>query len=178
MLAKKAIEIVKAAHEKDERADLCRADLHEANLRGADLCRADLCEANLRGADLRGADLRGADLCRADLCEANLRGADLREANLRGANLCRADLCEANLCRADLHGADLRGADLDFSCWPLWCGSKDVVVDARLAAQLAAHFCAISCDDPAYQKARSDILEFALTSNRAGELGLTEVRRE
>ena len=36
--------------------------------------------ANLREANLRGADLRGANLCGADLREANLSGADLREA--------------------------------------------------------------------------------------------------
>ena len=40
-----------------ERADLCDADL-----RGADLCDADLRGADLRGADLRGANLYGADL--------------------------------------------------------------------------------------------------------------------
>ena len=39
-----------------------RADLREANLRGADLREANLC-----GADLRGADLREANLCGADL---------------------------------------------------------------------------------------------------------------
>ncbi|EGW49608.1 hypothetical protein HMPREF1022_00121 [Desulfovibrio sp. 6_1_46AFAA] len=116
-----------------------RANLRCANLRGADLCRADL-----RGADLRGADLCDADLCDANLCDANLRGANLRGANLRGANLCDANLCDANLCRADLCRADLRGADLcradlDFSCWPLWCGSKDVKADDRLVAQLFFH---------------------------------------
>ena len=42
----------------------------------------------------------------------------------------------ANLCGANLRGADLCGADLDFSCWPLWCGSKDVKADDRLVAQL------------------------------------------
>ena len=47
-----------------------RANLIEANLRGADLTRADLIEA----------DLRGADLTRADLIEADLREADLIEA--------------------------------------------------------------------------------------------------
>ena len=46
--------------------------------------------ANLCGADLREADLCGADLCGADLYEANLCGADLRWANLRWANLCGA----------------------------------------------------------------------------------------
>ena len=54
-----------------------RADLQDANLRGADLQDANLRGANLRGADLRGANLRGADLQDADLRGANLRGADL-----------------------------------------------------------------------------------------------------
>ena len=49
-----------------------RANLSEANLRGADLREANLSEANLRGADLR----------RANLSWADLRGADLRGANL------------------------------------------------------------------------------------------------
>ncbi|MDD2966637.1 MAG: pentapeptide repeat-containing protein [Desulfovibrionaceae bacterium] len=80
-------------------------------------------------ANLRGADLRGADLNRADMCEANLRGA-----NLRGADLCGADLCGADLC-----GADLREANLDFSCLPLHCGSKGILADDRLVAQLIFH---------------------------------------
>lgn len=74
--------------------------------------------------------------------------------------------------RANLRLANLSGADLDFSCWPLWCGSKNVKVDARIAAQLAAHFCALDCDDPAYQAARTAVLEFARTSHRAEDLGL------
>ena len=37
-----------------------RADLHNADLRGADLCDADLHNDNLCGADLHNADLRGA----------------------------------------------------------------------------------------------------------------------
>ncbi|EHB3560161.1 pentapeptide repeat-containing protein [Salmonella enterica subsp. enterica serovar Oranienburg] len=74
-----------------------RADLFDADLRGANLC----------GADLRGADLFDADLRGADLFDANLRGADLFDANLRGA-----DLFDANLRGADLFDANLRGADL------------------------------------------------------------------
>ena len=101
-----------------------RADLRGANLCDANLCDANLCGANLRGANLRGADLRGANLCDANLCDANLCGANLRGANLRGA---------------DLRGANLCDADLDFSCWPLWCGSKDVKADDRLVAQLFFH---------------------------------------
>ncbi|HAK7925770.1 pentapeptide repeat-containing protein [Salmonella enterica] len=103
-------------------ADLCDANLRGANLRGADLCDAnlrganlrgaDLCDANLRGANLCDANLRGANLCDANLCDANLRGADLCDANLRGANLRGANLCGANLCGANLRGANLRGANL------------------------------------------------------------------
>jgi len=78
----------------------------------------------------------------------------------------------ACLSGTNLSGADLRGANIDFSCWPLWCGSKAVKVDAKIAAQLAAHFCALDCNDPAYQAAREAILEFAKTSHRAGDLNL------
>jgi uncharacterized protein YjbI with pentapeptide repeats len=134
--------------------------------------------ANLRDADLWGADLRCADLSRANLWGANLWGADLWGADLKGANL-----RDANLWGADLRGADLRdvylwGANLDFSCLPLWCGSKGVIVNKRIAAQIAAHFCALTCDDPDYQAARSAILEFAKTSHRAGDLGLLKEVKE
>ena len=84
----------------------------------------------------------------------------------------RADLKGANLSDADLRGADLRGADLDYSCFPLWCGSKGMIVDRRIAAQIAAHFCALECDDADYIAAREAILEFAQTSHRAKVLGL------
>ena len=99
-----------------------RADLSNANLRGADLSNADLSNANLRGADLSDANLRGADLRGADLSNANLRGADLSDAdlsnaylsdaNLSNAYLYNADLSNAYLYNADLSNANLRGADL------------------------------------------------------------------
>ena len=77
-----------------------RANLHEANLRGADLYQADLRRANLYQANLHEANLSGADLSGANLYQADLSGANLHEANLRGANL-----HEANLRGADLHEA-------------------------------------------------------------------------
>jgi hypothetical protein len=91
-------------------ANLCNADL-----RNADLCGADLRNANLCNADLCGADLRNADLCNADLCNANLRDANLCNADLCGADLCNANLRNANLCNADLCNADLCGADLKYA---------------------------------------------------------------
>lgn len=73
---------------------------------------------------------------RADLRSADLRSADLRDADLRGANLRGANLRDANL----------RDANLDFSCWPLWCGSKGVKVDARIVRQLVMHLLWLDSD--------------------------------
>jgi hypothetical protein len=97
-------------------------DLREANLCGANLSEANLLEANFEGANLRGANLieaklKGAQLNGANLVEAYLDGAQLNGANLTnakliGANLQGATLFHANLAGADLIGADLSGADL------------------------------------------------------------------
>jgi len=84
-----------------ERANLSDADLRGANLSWANLREANLSEADLRGANLSWANLRGADLREADLREANLRGANLSWANLRGADLREADLREADLSEAN-----------------------------------------------------------------------------
>jgi hypothetical protein len=137
-----------------KKAILADADLYEANLYRANLKWADLREANLSGANLKGADLKGAELECADLKGANLEGADLKganliraflvKANLEGAYLAGADLTEAKLYRANLKGANLKLADLskaniDYTCWPLWCGSLAVTVDSKIASQLVYH---------------------------------------
>lgn len=80
----------------------------------------------------------------------------------------------ANLGGANLREADLHGADLDYSCWPLWCGSLDVKVDARIARQLAYHFCRLDCDDPEYLEARKAIAKFANGFHRVDECGRIE----
>jgi uncharacterized protein YjbI with pentapeptide repeats len=155
-------------------ADLRGAELREADLSYADLSYADLSYADLSYADLSSAELRHADLRHADLREANLSHANLRSAELREADLSSADLSSADLRSADLEWANLIGAHIDYSAWPLWCGSNNVKVDARIAAQLAAHFCALDCHDTGYIAARAAILDFAKTSHRAEELGLLE----
>ena len=114
------------------------------------------------------ANLRGADLWRADLLGANLRSADLRGADLR----------EADLWRADLLGANLREANLDYSCWPLWCGSLDVRVCKRIAAQLAYHFCRLDCDDPEVIAAQNALIPLANQFHRADECGKLEPKEE
>lgn len=93
--------------------------------------------------------------CKKAILDYNLCGADLRDADLRDANLC--------------------GADLDYSCFPLWCGGLHIVADKRLACQLAYHLCSMQCDDEEYIQMRNSILDFANQFHRAGECGKLEV---
>ena len=79
-----------------------RADLKDADLRGASLYRANLGGANLRGANLTRANLRGANLTGAKLSRTNLTGANLEGANLYRAYLTGAYLTGANLSNAIL----------------------------------------------------------------------------
>ena len=116
------------------------------------------------------------DGCKKAILDYDLRGADLSNANLRGANLSNADLRGADLSNANLRGADLRGADLDYSCYPLWCGSLHFKADKRLACQLAYHLCSMQCDDADYIKMRNSILGFANQFHRVDECGELEER--
>ena len=61
----------------------------------------------------------------------------------------------ADLRYADLQNADLRYANLDFSCWPLWCGSKGVKLDAGQIDQLCLHLCWV------WSKAPADVVKRA-----------------
>lgn len=81
---------------------------------------------------------------------------------------------KADLCGANLRGVDMRGANLDFSCWPLWCGSLDVIVDKRIAAQLAYHFCRIICDDDEVKAAQKALAPLANQFHRVEECGRIE----
>ena len=161
-----------------EKAIKAKADLRCSDLHGSDLRFSDL-----HGSDLRDSDLSDSCLIGSDLCHSCLRGSDLRHSRLRFSDLCYSDLRFSDLRHSDLLGSDmtgsnLRGSDLDYACWPLWCGSKKVKVDATIAAQLAAHFCALKCEDKEYQKARKAILKFAMTSHRAKDLGIGNETKE
>ena len=145
-------------------ADLRDANLCDANLRGADLRGANLRYANLRGADLRGANLRYADLRGANLRYANLRYANLCDANLRGAdlrdaNLCDADLRYANLCDADLRDANLRYADLRYAN----------LRDANLRGAKNLPFIPYVCPDTGsfigYKKANNKIVKLEISED-------------
>ena len=134
------------------------SDLRDADLSYADLTGADLSCTNLRGAHLSCTNLRGANLTGANLRGANLRDADLRNADLTGANLRDADLRDTNL-----SCTNLRDATIDFSCWPLHCGSLRAKIDNRLEAQLLYHVISVSNHKDTFTKAQID---FANTFHR------------
>ena len=132
--------------------------------------RLNLAYTDLTGANLTCADLTGADLTRANLAGADLTGADLTRANLAGADLTGADLTRANL----------TGANLDYSAWPLRCGSLNVKIDKRLAAQLMYHAMRAmqSCSDNADVAAvlsRPECVALANQFHRVDECGPIEV---
>ena len=148
-----------------------RANLQGANLRGANLQAADLRGADLRAAELRDVNLWGADLRGANLWGADLRGAALQVANFMDANFSDVNLQGANLRGANLQTADLRGADVDYSCWPLGCGSLDVIVDRRIFCQLAYHLCRVIVDDDECKEAQLMLGKLANEFHRADECG-------
>ncbi len=98
-------------------ANLINANLYSANLSYANLANTNLSDANLRYADLYGAHLAGANLTHVSLYKTNVSEADFSNANLYSANLSYANLAntnlsDANLSYADLQYANLRGANL------------------------------------------------------------------
>ena len=110
----------------------------------ANLCGSDLRDSDLRRSDLRGSNLSGSDFEGSDLSGSYLSGSDLRGSNLRNSNLMHSDLSGS-----DLSGSDLRGSNLDFSCWPLWCGTKGVILDDNQKDQLKLHlYWVLGDDDP------------------------------
>lgn len=136
-------------------------DLKNADLHNADLRKVNLSDVDFQGANLIKADLSWANLSGANLSYANLRDANLSYANLRGANLTGADLRGANIHNATIYSVNLCEANLDFSSWPLSCGSFNVKSDIKLAAQLAYHFCRLDCDDAEYIRIRNGMVDFA-----------------
>lgn len=105
---------------------------------------------------------------------------DLRGANLRGANLGEASLRDADLRGASLSGASLGEANVDFSCWPLWCGSLNVKIDKRIFCQLLYHTLRAgeSVDDPEVNRLFEipEIVNLANQFHRVDECGKIEAQ--
>lgn len=75
-----------------------------------------------------------------------------------------ANFAELDLRRADFWRADLQGADLDFSAWPLWCGSLEAYIDDRIAIQLLYHLiCPVQASPYVSQEVKDRLLTDELT---------------
>ena len=84
----------------------------------------------------------------------------------------------ADLEGASLAGASLRDADLDYSCWPLWCGSlRNVRIDKRIFAQLAYHICRVIVDDDECKAAQRALYPIANQFHRVDECGRLPLER-
>jgi hypothetical protein len=127
-------EIIYSGHFADVRK--CLEDGIEKHISFA---YANLAHANLTHANLPHIDLTFADLSHADMSHANLRDATLNYADLSYARLFYAKLSHVDWVRVDLTEADLVGADLDYTSWPLWCGSTEAIIDDQLSKQLVYH---------------------------------------
>jgi len=156
--------------------DLLRTDVEKWNELTAKLTKINLNGAKLNHANLNHANLDGAKLNDAELNYAELNHANLNGAKLNGAKLNYANLIGAKLNGAKLNDAELNHANLDFSVWPLWCGSFDVKVDKKIAAQLIYHICKLDCNDAEFLKIRNntDLIAFANEFHRVGECGEIE----
>ena len=109
-----------------------------------------------------GADLKGADL----------EGAFLERAHLEGAFLERAHLEGAHLKWAHLEGAHLEGANLDYSSgFSFRCSSFGAIIDLKIGAQMAYHFCRMETDDPEVKAAQAEIAPLANKFHRVNECG-------
>ena len=158
-----------------ERADLRDADLRGANLHSANLSDADLCGANLRGADLSGANLRDANLHSADLRDAHLHSADLSDAHLCGANLCGANLCGAK-------NTDKTAWDAYTAFYPLQCPETGSFIGYKKAADkiVMLEICADAKRSSATsRKCRcSKAKVLSITHLDGSDSGLTKVRSD
>ena len=84
----------------------------------------------------------------------------------------KINLRSADLSYADLSYADLRSADLDFSSGiPFWCGGLNVKVDAKIAIQMAYHFCKLDCKDKEFIGMKKLLKNFANKFHRVSECG-------
>ena len=93
---------------------------------------------------------------------ASMQGEDMRGAEMNGANMQRVDM---------------RGADIDYSVWPLWCGSLKAYVDDRIAIQLLYHTLSVVqyspyvSEDVKRMLLTRDVVEVANRFHRVDECG-------
>ena len=110
------------------------------------------------------------------ILECHRKWIDTNGVEGKKADLRRCDLRRCDLSGCDLRGCDLRDSNLDYSGLPLWCGSLDIKIDKRIAAQIAYHFCCMICDNPEVKQAQNAIMKLANQFHRVDECGKIEAK--
>lgn len=103
--------------------------------------------------------LVGYNLSNYDLSYSDLRHSDLRHSALSKSDLSKSDLRHSDLRQTYLSESDLTGANIDFSCWPLWCGSLEVKLDKKQKKQLGYHFADTLDDNDPEEKAIKEVIK-------------------
>lgn len=161
-----------------------RVTFNECRLDGFNLNGSSLIETWFRRCDGESIDLsnstidmmhmRGGKLSRLELDNSTVRNTEARdvempEISMIDTNMTNVSIISCNIIMADLTGAKFINVTLDYSGFPLHCGSFDFTSDIKIPAQLAYHLCRIICDDPIVIKAQSHLNELANKFHRAVE---------
>ena len=84
------------------------------------------------------------------------------EKSAKQANLRDADLSHVDLSHTDLRNANVSNTNIDFSTFPLWCGTFDIQSDdLKLVYQLLYHICRIKSTNPELDEIKKLILPYA-----------------
>jgi uncharacterized protein YjbI with pentapeptide repeats len=161
--------------------DLSKADLQEANLRGAVLEGADLSKADLQGADLSMAVLTGADLSktrlkRARLDQAYAEGAKVRKAKFANASLAGCQFKDSDFERASFAKAQMAGAVFDQCSLRKAVFRKTTAPRAEMTACNLKHAVCTMSDLSEADLRGADLSKASLYKTQAPHLRLQEVQ--
>ena len=145
-------------------------DFSNCHLEDAVLDGMSFRNCNFSFAMMKGASMVQTDFTRCNLSNVQLRDAKMMFASFDHCNLKRAKLNYADIRQVNFYRSELIDINIDFSSWPMWCGTKNSIVGEKLAQQIAAHFCALICDDPETKRMQALLLDYARNSHRANYL--------
>lgn len=145
----------------------CRMDMSEFNscdLSGARLEKVSARRSVFLVCEIESAYAEGSDFSATQFNSCNMDSCDMNNAILHGVQFCRC-----NTRGMHLNGSDMTGANIDYSAWPMWCGSYGVKVDRRLFEQLVMHLCGVVVDDREYWNVQQTLKSIAMRHPRAQE---------
>jgi uncharacterized protein YjbI with pentapeptide repeats len=155
--------------EGGKRAIFVEKSLKRLDFRGANLASAHFYKSDLTGANFCASELSWATFYLSNFQHVNFSYSDLSFTVFEETDLFGVNLKCANLHKAYLKGINLNEAILDYSDLPLWRGSLNVIVDEKIAAQIAYHFCSLNCNSKEFIKLRNSMLNFANKFHLVGE---------